>query len=82
MQSKKDAATITVPLTEEQEKHLREIRNEFDLYRISKQLDDIFSYALEGFGNSCHAGDVTQDFYALSRVRQLVAILMQPGIEM
>lgn len=76
-----DTSTITVPLTKRQQQNLSQIREEFDLYRLNETLDNLFTYALDGLGGSCHAGDVAKDQYALAKIRQLIAIIMQPDLE-
>lgn len=74
-----DTSTISVPLTKRQQQNLSQIREEFDLYRLNNTLDDLFTYALDGIGTDRHANDMSNDYYALTKIRQLMAILMQPG---
>lgn len=81
MKSTKSTRKITIPLTPEQERDLRDIRNEFDVYRMHAALDSLFTYALDGMGSSCHAEDASADHWQLTRAKKLVAILLQPNIE-
>lgn len=73
--------TITITLTEDQSRDLRDVRNEFDAYKMNAALDSIFTYALEGMGDGAHAEDAAADHWNLCRAKKLTAILLQPGIE-
>ena len=68
--------TIQVTLTEAQAQDLKDIREEFDVYKLHSGLDTIFNYCLRGMKNSLHAEDASSDHYTLSCAKNLVAMLL------